>query len=109
MSKNGDEQTLRRANINDDELVRMYNNDVPIPDLMAHFNINRTVIYKHLKKAGATHRRCPVWTQEEEAQLIAARNAGCTGQEYEAWIPTRSLPAIKGHLIKMRMRGARIR
>ena len=101
---------MRRANINDDELVRMYNNDVPIPELMAHFNINRTVIYKHLKKAGApTHRRSPAWTSEEERQLIAARDAGCTGQEYEEWIPTRSLPAIKGHLLKMRMRGVRIR
>ena len=95
---------MKRVNIDDIELVRMYNNDVPIPDLMAHFNINRTVIYKHLKKAGApTHRRSPAWTPEEERQLIAARNAKCTGQEYEKWIPTRSLPAIKGHLLKMRL------
>ena len=96
---------MRRADINDDELVRMYNDGVPISEIMAHFNISRSVIYKHLKKAGVpTHGRCATWTPEEEAQLIAARNAKCTGQEYEAWIPTRSLPAIKGHLLKMRLR-----
>jgi formamidopyrimidine-DNA glycosylase len=102
---------LKRTDIDNDELVKMYNAGTSIPELMAHFKTGHTVIYSHLKMAGtSTNRRAPhSWTPEEEAQLVAARNDGCTGQEYAEWLPNRSLAAIKGHLIKMRRCGRTIR
>jgi hypothetical protein len=102
---------MRRTDINDTELVRMYNDNVSIPDLMTHFKTGHTVIYNHLKAAGgsANRRSASSWTREEETQLIAARKAGCTGQDYVEWLPNRSLAAIKGHLIKMRQMGKKIR
>ena len=98
---------MKRIDINDDDLVMLYNTGTPMPELEKPFAASHTVLYAHLKKNGARlNRKASLpWTPTEEDQLIAARAANCTGQEYGEWIPTRSLAAIKSYIKTMRERG----
>jgi len=91
-------------NIIDSELVKLYNTDTPIKDIEAHFGVSRTTVFEHLRKAGGVSNRrgALVWTDMEEYQLIAAYIYNCTGQDLSDSVPTRSLNACKGHLVKLR-------
>ena len=97
---------MKRLDINDDELIELYNNGTPMPELEKRFDAGHTVLYRHLKNREVErNRKAPLpWTLIEEQQLVAARKANCTGQEYATWIPTRSVAASKAHINVMRRR-----
>lgn len=91
--------------IDDLEIVAMYQNDAPIKEIKEASGLTRKMVYKRLRANGVEPNRkvTPKWSQIEEQQLVNARNAGITGQELVDWIPTRTLPAIKGHFCAMRL------
>ena len=93
-----------RPNIIDSELIELYNTDTPIKDIMAHFGTSHSTLYRHIGKVNEklNRKRYASWTDKEESQLVAARNAGVTGRELCDYIPTRTLASIKGHIVKMR-------
>lgn len=98
----------KKRDIDDAALVEMYNNGTLITELETHFDANHTVIYTHMKMCGVSaNRRAPrKWTAKEDAQLISARNDGCTGQEeYVERMPGRSWAAIKSRITKMTRTG----
>lgn len=102
---------MQHTDIDNDELVKMYNVGTSIPELMAQFKTGHTVLYNHLKKAGTSvnRRSSSAWTPEEEAQLIAAWAGGATGQDYTDRVPTRTLASCKCHLVKLRRDGRLVR
>ena len=89
--------------IDDDMIVKMYEDKVPIHDMKELSGLTRRMLYKRLRANGVVPNRkvSTDWTDLEEDQLVSARNANITGQELCDWVPTRTLAGIKGHLIKM--------
>lgn len=91
------------------EIIKMYNSGESTEDIMTRFNISRTTIYDRMRKSDIKFkRRCePVWTKDEEEQLVAARKAGITGKEYCEYVPTRTFPAIRDHLFNLGLTSGR--
>lgn len=91
--------------IDEEKLARMYNDpNITIKTMQDHFDISSGVIYRHLKSQGIDSNRktSTPWTEKENDQLIAGRNAGLTGQELYDVIPTRKPMAIKSRVQKLR-------
>jgi len=89
--------------LDDDLMVRMYNNNDLMSDIEKHFEVGRRAIYRHLRTKDVEPNRkvSPLWTPHEEMQLMDAVRNGITGREYEEWVPTRTKYACKGHLRKL--------
>lgn len=93
--------------INEEELVRMYNDpDITLETMMRHFHVSSGTIYRHLKANGIkSNRKVSIpWTEEENQQLIAAREGSLTGAELYAKVPTRKPMAIKSRVQYLRAR-----
>lgn len=86
--------------LDDDRMVKMYNNNVLVSDMEKYFKSDRRTIYRHLRTKGIEPNRkvSPSWTPHEEMQLIDAVRNGATGIEYTYYVPTRTKTACKGHL-----------
>ena len=87
-------------------LMQMYNDpDITVKSMRKHFGVSSGVIYRHLKAKGIDSNRKTsiLWTDQEEADLISAREEGLTGAEMHEKIPTRSPVSIKSHVQKLRI------
>ena len=89
--------------LDDDKIVRMYNDCVRMSVIEKEFLVDRRTIYRHLRTKGIEPNRkvSPGWTPREEMQLADAVRNGITGREYEDWVPSRTKDACKGHLRKI--------
>lgn len=89
--------------IDDHQIVAMYQDKSPIREIKAASGLTRKMIYKRLRAKGIEpNRKASLpWSSIEEQQLIDARMANVTGQELVECVPTRTLAAIKGHIIAM--------
>lgn len=86
--------------LDDDRMVRMYNDHMPMSEIEKHFTVDRRTIYRHLrwKDVEPNRKVSPAWTPHEEMQLIDAVRNNASGQEYTDYVPTRTKNACKGHL-----------
>ena len=86
--------------LDDDKMVRMYNDNMLMSNIEKHFCVDRRTIYRHLRSKGIEPSRkvSPKWTPKEELQLMDAVRNGITGRAYEDWVPTRTMTACKGHI-----------
>lgn len=101
-----------RTDIDDNLLVSMYSDPTNrISDLESHFGACARTLRRHLRAKGVeTNRKVSTsWNINEEWLLYVAKNAGLTGAELQAAVPTRTLSGIKGHVIFMKARGVGIR
>jgi transposase-like protein len=92
--------------LDEDLLVQMYEDpDITIKAIQKHFGVSSGVIYRHLKAKGVDPNRKTLipWTNQEDADLIAARKEGLTGAEMYERIPTRSKISIRLHVQKLRL------
>lgn len=91
--------------LDDNLIVRMYNNGDLVSDISTYFGVDGRTIYRHLRTQGIEPNRkvSPLWTEKEELQLIDAHRNGVTGRAYEDWVPTRTKDACKGHIRKLGM------
>lgn len=83
--------------LDEDLLVQMYKDEIPVPTIRKHFNVTKGTIYRHLRAKGIEPDRCHSipWTDEEDAQLITAHGERLTGTELCKRIPTRTPAAVK--------------
>ena len=91
--------------IDEGKLAEMYSNpSTTVKTIQNHFDISSGVVYRHLKSQGIeSNRKTSIpWTEKENAQLIAGREEGLTGQELYDVIPTRKPMAIKSRVQKLR-------
>ncbi len=91
--------------LDEEKLVQMYNDpNTTVKMIQNHFDISSGVVYRHLKAQGIdSNRKTSIpWTEKENAQLIAGREEGLTGQELYDVIPTREPMAIKSRVQKLR-------
>jgi hypothetical protein len=90
--------------LDDDQIVQMRKDEIPVSIIRDKFNVSSGTIYRHLRANGIKidKSRQTSWTDQEEVDLITAREEGLTGAEIYKRIPTRTPVAIKLHLQKLR-------
>ncbi len=97
---------MSQTKLDEEKLVQMYRDpNITVKTIQRHFNISSGTVYRHLKKQGIdSNRKTSVpWTNEENNQLIRAREEGLTGAEMYERVPTRDSTAIKSRVQKLRI------